>query len=74
MLHEAPGLGLGGAGDQGSGAPGGAVAGGGGLGQTGPGLLRAGDEAIDSLGDGGLLGPSLGLLLVLVLHLKIVQV
>lgn len=73
VLHEAPGLGLGGAGDQGSGAPGRAVAGGGGLGQTGPGLLRAGDEAIDSLGDGGLLGPSLGLLLVLVLHLKIVQ-
>ena len=73
VLHEAPSLGLGGASDQGRGAPGGAVAGGGGFWQTGPGLLRAGDEAIDGLGDGGLFGPSLGLLLVLVLHLKIVH-
>ena len=71
MLHEAPGLGLGGAGHPGRGAPGRAVAGGGGLGQSGLGLLLARDEAIDSLGDGGLLGPSLGLLLVLVLNLKI---
>ena len=75
VLHEAPGLGLGGAGGHGGGAPGRAVAGGGGLRQPRPGLLLPRDEAIDSLGDGGLLGPGLGLLLlVLVLNLKMRRV
>ena len=72
VLHEA--LGLGGAGRQGRGAPSWAVTGGGGLWQPGPGLILARDEAIDCLSDGGLLGPSLGLLLVLVLNLKVIRV
>ena len=72
VLHEAFGLGW--AGHQGCSSPGWAIAGGGGLWQSGSRLLLSRDEAIDSLSDGGLFGPSLGLLLVFVLHLKVISV